>query len=34
MNITLIAGARSSFMKIAPLIKAIKSAQADGKNIL
>jgi UDP-N-acetylglucosamine 2-epimerase (non-hydrolysing) len=34
MNITLIAGARPNFMKIAPLIKAIKSAQADGKNIL
>ena len=34
MNITLIAGARPNFMKIAPIIKAIKSAQADGKNIL
>ena len=34
MNITLIAGARPNFMKIAPIIKAIKSEQADGKNIL
>lgn len=33
MNITLIAGARPNFMKIAPLIKAIKLAQAEGKNI-
>ena len=33
MNITLIAGARPNFMKIAPIIKAIKLAQADGKNI-
>ncbi len=33
MNITLIAGARPNFMKIAPIIKAIKSAQAAGKNI-
>jgi len=33
MNITLIAGARPNFMKIAPIIKAIKSAQAAGKKI-
>ena len=33
MNITLIAGARPNFMKIAPIIKAIKSAQANGKKI-
>ena len=33
MLITLIAGARPNFMKIAPLIKAIKKAQAEGHNI-
>lgn len=33
MYITLIAGARPNFMKIAPLIAAIKKAQADGQNI-
>ena len=33
MNITLVAGARPNFMKIAPIIKAIKSAQAAGKKI-
>lgn len=33
MNITLIAGARPNFMKIAPIIKAIRSAQATGKKI-
>ncbi len=33
MNITLVAGARPNFMKIAPIIKAIKQAQAAGKNI-
>ncbi len=33
MIITLIAGARPNFMKIAPIIKAIKSAKAAGKNI-
>jgi UDP-N-acetylglucosamine 2-epimerase (non-hydrolysing) len=33
MNITLIAGARPNFMKIAPIIRAIKAAQADGKDI-
>ena len=33
MNITLIAGARPNFMKIAPIIKAIKQAQAVGKKI-
>ena len=33
MNITLVAGARPNFMKIAPIIKAIKCKQADGINI-
>ena len=33
MLITLIAGARPNFMKIAPLIKAIQKAHADGKDI-
>lgn len=33
MHITLIAGARPNFMKIAPLIHAIKSAEAIGKDI-
>jgi len=33
MNITLIAGARPNFMKIAPIIKSIKSAKASGKKI-
>lgn len=33
MQITLIAGARPNFMKIAPLIKAIKKASAQGKDI-
>ena len=33
MKITLIAGARPNFMKIAPLIKAIQAAQATGKDI-
>ncbi len=33
MIITLIAGARPNFMKIAPIIKAIKLAQAAGKKI-
>ena len=33
MNLTLIAGARPNFMKIAPIIHAIKSAQQNGKNI-
>lgn len=33
MNITLIAGARPNFMKIAPIIKAIKLAQSRGKDI-
>ena len=32
-RIDLIAGARPNFMKIAPIIKAIKSAQTAGKNI-
>lgn len=34
MKITLIAGARPNFMKIAPIIHAIKSAQEAGENIL
>lgn len=33
MKITLIAGARPNFMKIAPIIHAIKKAQQGGKNI-
>ena len=33
MLITLIAGARPNFMKIAPLIKAIQKAHAEGKDI-
>lgn len=33
MLITLIAGARPNFMKIAPLIKAIQAAHAQGKDI-
>ena len=33
MHLTLIAGARPNFMKIAPLIHAIQKAQAEGKNI-
>jgi len=32
-KITIIAGARPNFMKIAPLIKAIKRAKAEGKDI-
>ena len=33
MKLTIIAGARPNFMKIAPLIKAIEKAQSEGKNI-
>jgi UDP-N-acetylglucosamine 2-epimerase (non-hydrolysing) len=33
MKITLIAGARPNFMKIAPIIRAVESAQQDGKKI-
>lgn len=33
MNITLIAGARPNFMKIAPIIHAIKNAKDKGRNI-
>jgi UDP-N-acetylglucosamine 2-epimerase (non-hydrolysing) len=33
MKITLIAGARPNFMKIAPIIHAIQKAQNEGKNI-
>lgn len=33
MKITIIAGARPNFMKIAPLIRAIKNAESLGKNI-
>ena len=33
MKLTIIAGARPNFIKIAPLIKAVKKAQSDGKNI-
>ena len=34
MKVTIIAGARPNFMKIAPLMRAIKAAKAAGKNIL
>ncbi|MCC7400715.1 MAG: UDP-N-acetylglucosamine 2-epimerase (non-hydrolyzing) [Chitinophagaceae bacterium] len=33
MNITLVAGARPNFMKVAPIIRAIQQAQRDNKNI-
>lgn len=33
MKITLIAGARPNFMKIAPIIHAIQKAQNEGQNI-
>jgi len=33
MLITIVAGARPNFMKIAPIIKAINKSQAQGKNI-
>ncbi len=33
MHVTLIAGARPNFMKVAPIIKAIKIARTQGKNI-
>lgn len=33
MHVTLIAGARPNFMKIAPLIHAIQTAQNEGKDI-
>jgi UDP-N-acetylglucosamine 2-epimerase (non-hydrolysing) len=33
MKLTLIAGARPNFMKIAPIIHAIQKAQKEGKNI-
>lgn len=33
MNITLVAGARPNFMKIAPIIKAIQKAKSKGENI-
>lgn len=33
MKITLIAGARPNFMKIAPMIRAIENAQKSGKNL-
>lgn len=33
MKITIVAGARPNFMKIAPIIKAIKAAQESGRNI-
>jgi UDP-N-acetylglucosamine 2-epimerase (non-hydrolysing) len=33
MLITIVAGARPNFMKIAPIIKAVKAAQAENKNI-
>ena len=33
MKITLVAGARPNFMKIAPIIKALRNKQAAGKNV-
>lgn len=33
MNITIVAGARPNFMKIAPIIRAINSANSEGKKI-
>ena len=33
MRITIVAGARPNFMKIAPIIRAIDAAKSDGKNI-
>lgn len=33
LNITIVAGARPNFMKIAPIIKAIKKAKIKGENI-
>ena len=33
MQVTIIAGARPNFMKIAPIIHAIKKARDEGKNI-
>jgi len=33
MNITIIAGARPNFIKIAPIIRAIQKAQSEGKGI-
>jgi len=33
MKITIVSGARPNFMKIAPIIRAIQSAQASGKDI-
>ena len=33
MKIDLVAGARPNFMKIAPIIEAIKKAAAEGENI-
>lgn len=34
MNITIVAGARPNFMKIAPIIKSIEKAKLCGKNII
>jgi len=33
MRVTIVAGARPNFMKIAPIIRAIRKAQKEGKNI-
>ena len=33
MKITIIAGARPNFMKIAPIMRVINTAQRAGKNI-
>jgi len=33
MLVTIVAGARPNFMKISPIIRAIKTAKASGKDI-
>ena len=33
MKITIVAGARQNFMKIAPMIRAVENAMSEGKNI-
>ncbi|WP_321539720.1 hypothetical protein [Flavobacterium piscinae] len=33
MNITIVAGARPNFIKIAPIIRAIEKNKSEGKNV-
>ena len=33
MNVTIVAGARPNFMKIAPIIEAIKQKKSEGLNM-